>query len=1455
MLLIKLPSRLERGPGCHAPPRRAPVLRARAFALLAMLAELPASAGHAQLIFGPRTDYLAGSGPSAVAIGDLNGDGQLDFVVANSSGNNVNTYFRNPDGSFGAVFFGATGHSPAHVALADLDGDGILDVVTADQIDNSLSFLRGRGDGSLFPRSIIPAGTNPVFVAIGDLNGDGRPDLVVANSSHSTVSVIKNLGGGAFSAPTTYAVNLFSVGAAIGRLNADSYPDVAVAQPGPNVRVFPGNGDGTLGTRTDVPVANGPAAVAIADVNGDGRQDLVVASSNTNILSVRLGNGDGTFGDLVQYPTGTYPRSMVAADLTGDGALDVVTANYNSNTLSLFVGNGQGGLDALSPLSTGSLPNSVAAGDLDGDGLPDLIVANFGSNTVSVYLQTPSPPLIRVLPASLPFGFVFVGATETLSVRVQNIGSQPLTISNAAVAGAGFSTTAVTPFTLGRGEYRDLMVQFDPGAPGSYSGTLTIDSDDATHPVVTVPLSGSADYRPVAELSPSSLSLAASAGARDSSVLDLRNTGQGTLTYSLATVGPQPSWLTFAPTGGGVAAGDSVQVKVLADALALFDGKYSAVLRVTTNDSQRPQIDVPITFAVTGTPRIAVTPASIDYGTGYLGVTGSRGVTVSNTGTDTLLVTAMTTDSPEFVVSGTTVFMLPPTAQSTLQVVYRRQVEGTTKATLSVQSNDASNPTVTVSLMGSAVDPPHIVVAPDSLPHVVVSVGDSTFQSLTISNTSHASRLDVNLAVAPVSGLSATPPFGVSPASGSIDPGQQSQFQVVYRGVNRPFQDLTSTLSVSSNDPAIPLVTRALALHILGVPHIGLSPDTLAFGIGFVGVPETMLLTVSSVGSDTLRVSGIVSSNPQFSLLDPTSFALAAGAARQIRVYFARSAAGDLDEQLTISSNDPGRPTATVRLLGSAHEPPVVQVSPTSIDVAVMLGDSTVVPLSIRNVGHDSLVFAMNVRRPPPPAPAAALELGAEAVYSSADPDPALARVPAEDTRPIPHGDASPHTLSATRILVIGDGGTETDVVPILEGAGYQVTLVADDAVWDGTNPAPDVFGAVVLLDGIDFGDDMPAAGQLALLDFVRGGGGVVVSEWLSYEVSQGRYAQMRPLVPITRTTGVTGALNYSVVAAHQVTAGVSPTFQVTAAVTKGVLNSGTVVVKLSTGEPAVVVKDEGLGRVAALAVAGNYNGRRPFLSTDMRLLLLNSVAWASGFRWLSYDPRAGTVAAGGKGVVNVKLTTAGLGLGEEVAQLLLDSNDPTTPELVVPVRLRVLNHPVSVQAALVSQEVEADRVRLTWQVTRWAVATVYRNDGGANWRALREVTADGSGLLAFEDDDVGPGARYGYRLGVQESGAESLVGEAWVQTPAAVLALNRVWPTPTARDMTVSFSLPDRRGGRFGLYDVNGRRWMEVALERLGPGPHEVRLEPLASVPPGLYWLRLTSGERSLTTRVVLLR
>lgn len=182
---------------------------------------------------------------------------------------------------------------------------------------------------------------------------------------------------------------------------------------------------------------------------------------------------------------------------------------------------------------------------------------------------------------------------------------------------------------------------------------------------------------------------------------------------------------------------------------------------------------------------------------------------------------------------------------------------------------------------------------------------------------------------------------------------------------------------------------------------------------------------------------------------------------------------------------------------------------------------------------------------------------------------------------------------------------------------------------------------------------------------------------------------------------------------------------------------------------------------------------------------------------------------------------------------------------------------PTPVLLSLVSAEVTGGRVELDWFAADGAglSATAYRRTDHSDWITLGSVSADGSGHMRYEDRAVSPGTRYGYRLGYLEQGREQFTSESWVAVPVLKLALEGLRPNPAGRELAASFTLPSGAPARLQMLDVTGRVWLAREVGSLGAGNHLVHLTEGASVPAGIYWLRLTQGGRSLLARGVVVR
>jgi hypothetical protein len=302
-----------------------------------------------------------------------------------------------------AVTYKSGGFQAASVAIADLNGDGKPDLVVANEcVDFPINcagivgVMLGNGDGTFQPAVTYSSGGGAAdSVAVADVNGDGKADLVVANcsnvdgcdSGYGVVAVLLGNGDGTFQpAVTYYSGGAEPISVAVADLNGDGKSDLLVANfESDTVGVLLGNGDGTFGPAVTYAAGGEADSVAVADVNGDGIPDLVVAidcfsSCNTGGVSVLLGNGDGTFQEAVTYSSGGAFANFVAiADVNGDGKPDVLVANVGDagGSVAVLLGNGDGTFrSAVTYKSGGEYAYSISVADVNGDGNPDLIVAN-----------------------------------------------------------------------------------------------------------------------------------------------------------------------------------------------------------------------------------------------------------------------------------------------------------------------------------------------------------------------------------------------------------------------------------------------------------------------------------------------------------------------------------------------------------------------------------------------------------------------------------------------------------------------------------------------------------------------------------------------------------------------------------------------------------------------------------------------------------------------------------------------------------------------------------------------------------------------------------------------------------------------------------------------------------------------------------------------------------------------
>jgi hypothetical protein len=388
--------------------------------------------------------------PTSVATGDFNGDGHMDWVVANGGANTLWLYFGNGDGTAQPpVIIPLKGQSPVAVAAADLRGIGILDLIVAEADSGQVGVLLGNGDGTFGIEKPYYVPGAPLCLLIDDFNKDGNKDILVGMEGTPSVGLLALLPGdgtGYFGAPVYQpydnpGVDVQTPGAPVAAysmaeadLNGDGYPDVIVNEVDPTypmVGAYLNQGDGTFKISQvvdGVGAFDQPSNVALGDINGDGCADLVDTRTSGMAL-VFLGNCDGTFQNPFNPPLqlgmGDIDVEIVLADVNGDGKLDIVAsaADLNigggygaqpGNEVSVLLGDGKGNFGNARIYRGWPSMYSMALADLKGAGYPDIIAASEDADVVSVFLNDGSGGF--GLPSGENFGYKGYGNSSPSDV-------------------------------------------------------------------------------------------------------------------------------------------------------------------------------------------------------------------------------------------------------------------------------------------------------------------------------------------------------------------------------------------------------------------------------------------------------------------------------------------------------------------------------------------------------------------------------------------------------------------------------------------------------------------------------------------------------------------------------------------------------------------------------------------------------------------------------------------------------------------------------------------------------------------------------------------------------------------------------------------------------------------------------------------------------------------------------
>lgn len=641
----------------------------------------------------------------------------------------------------------------------------------------------------------------PASLSFGSVNVGASASLVTQVQNTGTASLtISNIQR--CTTPATSAEYTWSPGALPITVAAGASASLTVAY----APTAAGSDTGCIALTTDA--SNGPTTNLA--VSGTG---VVPAAPKIAVAPTALSFGNVTVGSSTPKTftisnTGTAPLTGTVARAGGTSSEYTVSpASFN-----VSAGGNQVVTVTYAPADTNTDGGSITVTSNDATS-PSVSVALTGAGVAA------PAPSIALSPASLSFGTVTAGGSAALTVQVQNTGTAPLGVTQIARCASPATSTEFTwspagPFTVAAGGSTAVTVTYAPTGAGADTGCIAFSSNDTANPVVSLNVTGTgqAAAAPKIAVAPTSLGFGnVTVGGSSSKTFAISNTGNATLTGTVARATGTSAEYTFSPASFSVAAGASQVVTVTyAPADTSTDG---GSLLVSSNDTASPTLSVALsgTGVVAPTPAIAVSPSSLGFGTVTLGASASLTAQIQNAGTATLNVTGIALcsgTSAEFTWAPAAPLSVAPGQSATLTVAYKPTDAGTDSGCLALTSDDPASPTVNLGVSGAGAVQAvaTILLDPGSLDFGTVIVGTTASRTTEVRNTGNAA-LEVT-SITPCAGTPAT--FAWAPAAPfTVAAGQSVTLTAAYAPTAAAAE--SGCLALASNDPAHPTTQLAVA--------------------------------------------------------------------------------------------------------------------------------------------------------------------------------------------------------------------------------------------------------------------------------------------------------------------------------------------------------------------------------------------------------------------------------------------------------------------------------------------------------------------------------------------------------------------------------------------------------------------------------------------------------------------